>query len=260
MKAMRSQPRIRLNSKRLVATLVILVMTAAGCGSGQASPTDAALETWDYVILGSSYSGQASWPAAYAAHIEEDLGVEVVLHDRTVNRGRADAAAERIRTNEALRELIGQAEVLTIGLAYGELGDPLRGVVRGECDAECVRDVASDIVSDWEAVLDEVLELRDPAEANIVAIIPGAWIIDYACGERGSPCWEIGVTQLLDMYDSYADAAQARGMKVADTLTLLHPEVLEAPVNPAYVQPDGLHLSDEASVLVADLLRELGYD
>lgn len=257
---MRSQLRSRSNSTRLAATLAILVVTAAGCGSGEPPPTDAAPQTWDYVVLGSSYSGQASWPEQYAGHIEEDLGVEVVVHDRTVNRGRADAAAERIRTDEALRELIGQAEVLTIGLAFDELGEPLRGAARGECDAECVRDVAPGILSDWEAVLDEVLELRDPTEANIVAIVPGAWIIDYACGERVSPCWEIGVNQLLDMYDSYADAARARGMKVADTLTLLHPDVLEAPVDPAYLQPDGLHLSDEASVLIAELLRELGYD
>ena len=56
----------------LHAGVVIPLILLVSCGK----------EEWDYVVLGDS----SAWgfPEYYAAHIEEDLGVKVTVHDWTV--------------------------------------------------------------------------------------------------------------------------------------------------------------------------------
>lgn len=116
------------------------------------------------------------------------------------------------------------------------------------------------VLADWEALLDELVALRSPAEANLIAITQAAWLADWACGGWGTPCWDVVVEYWLDLYAFVEESARARGLKVADTLTALHaPGVLEEPVNPLYVRANGQDLTDEASAVVADVLRSVGY-
>lgn len=258
--------------------LVVIVFVVAACSApaepsrapGAASPSETAAASgddggWDYVALGTSFTGHASWPEMYVAHIEKDLGVDVRLHDETVGGDRADDALERIRTDEPLRALLEQADVITVDPALDEMRVPmLTFAAEGSCGGidgqDCFRETLPAVKAAWEGLLDELVELRPPSRANVIVIVPGAWLAEYACGGWESSCREVEAGYVVELLRFWSDAAAERGLKVANTLEALHaPGVFEAAVDRDYLRSDGLHLSDAASGIIADLLRELGY-
>ncbi len=260
------------------AAVVALVLIVAACSgpadplraSAEASPSEAVEasgddEAWNYVALGTSFTGYASWPEMYVAHIEKDLGVEVRLHDETVGGGRADEALERIRSDEPLRALLAQADVITVDPAIDEMRVPMvtfagEGGCGGVDGQDCFRETLPGVKAAWEGLLDELVELRSPSQADLIVIVPGAWLAEYACGSWGSACWEVEAGYVVELLRFWSEAAAERGLKVANTLEALHgPGVFEAPVDRDYLQSDRLHLTDAASQIIADLLRELGY-
>ena len=66
---------------------------------------------WDYVVLGDS----SAWgfPKYYAAHIEEDLGVKITVHDWTVGGLSSGKLLSMLRDDGELREALNRAEVVT---------------------------------------------------------------------------------------------------------------------------------------------------
>lgn len=115
------------NRSRLPTLLATFALTVASCGGTATTSTAGAATTstvidteWDYVSLGSSFTGWASWPETYASFIEEDLGVDVTYYDKTINRAHSDAVLDLLRTDEELRHLLANAEVITIGAFFSE--------------------------------------------------------------------------------------------------------------------------------------------
>lgn len=246
-----------------VSTTIPPAPTITGQGSDSPSVASKAVR-WDYVTLGDSFTGWATWPEMYSLIIEEDMGVEVVLHDEAVTRQSAAGALERLRSDQRVRDLVSQAEVITIGIVIGELPGPMTSYARdGDCGGEdnqdCIRAAIAGIEADWVAVLDELVALRSPNDAIITTLTKGAFPAETLC-EWGTDCWEVLAGYLVDLFEFAGESAQLRGIRIADTMAALHaPGVFEAPVNRDYVKSDLLHLSEEGDFVVADVLRSLGY-
>lgn len=264
---------------RSVPTLlaaVVLIVTACGTASlTEANPsTETGISTtaststiaeWDYVALGSSFTGWASWPETYASFIEEDLGVRVTYYDKTINSLHSDTLLELIRNDDELRDLLANAEVITFGAAFSEWETPVMTYAKGrDCggvdNQDCLREALADTVERTEAIFDELVVLRGPDEALMSAFKIGTWLVELFC-EWDSECWRVLAGYFLDLFDSIERIAEERDIRVVDALEALHaPGVYEAPMNQNYLVADRTHLSEEGSAVVANLLRDLGYE
>lgn len=251
----------------LAYTVVAFGLVAAACGSDRSGPDRSSEEPWDYVALGDSWTGFASWPEMYVDFMEEDLGIEVVLHDESRPSQRADDALDRIRTDGRLRELLAGAEVITVGIVGNEFGDHMRAFVNddGTCggvdNQDCLREGLASMEADFEAMLNELVALRSPNEAIITTFTKGVMLAERACGGWGNECWRVLAGHFIDMAEFVKEAAEERGIRLADALPVLHaPGVYEAPINEDYVVDDRVHFTDEGSAVVATVLRDLGYD
>lgn len=255
-----------------------LVMTLAGvmvaCGTGGpttssdvGSPLPIAereaprVETWDYVALGDSFTGFASWPRQLSSSIEQKLGVEVSLHDQTLSGQDAAVALERIRTDPRLRELIREAELITTNILAGSLESPLRtyeagGDCGGSDNQNCLRKAFADIEADWRMFLEELVALPDADDVTIVTFKVGAWLAEHVCG-WGNECWEVELGYLLDLNDFVERTALEHGLEVVDVNRAFHGPRYRMRIDDRYLLADGIHLSEEGSTVVADLLREV---
>lgn len=256
--------------RRPVLTLLVAIaLTVNACGA--ASVTDVTSTTastpaqWDYVALGSSFTGWASWPETYASFIEEDLGVTITYYDKTVNKAHSDAMLDLIRTDPELRGLLADAEVITFGAAFGEWEQRVMTYAKGgDCggadNQDCLREALDGTVQRTEAIFDELVALRGPDEALISAFKIGTWLAELFC-EWDSECWRVLAGYFVDLFDSTERIAEERNIRVVNALEALHaPGVYEAPMNRDYLVSDRTHLSEEGSAIVANLLRDLGYE
>lgn len=263
--------------RRPVLTLLAAIaLTVTACGA--ASPTDATPTTrittsttastpaqWDYVALGSSFTGWASWPETYASFIEEDLGVTVTYYDKTINAVHSDAMLDLIRTDPEVRALIADAEVITFGAAFSEWETPVMTYANGgDCggadNQDCLREALSGTVERTEVIFDELVALRGPDEALITTFKIGTWLVELFC-EWDSDCWRVLAGYFVDLFDSIERIAKERNIRVVNALEALHaPGVYEVPMEQDYLVSDRMHLSEEGSAIVANLLRDLGYE
>lgn len=247
----------------LLATIALIVTS---CGGARLATTSTVIDTeWDYVSLGSSFTGWASWPETYASFIEEDLGVNVTYYDKTINSAHSDTVLERIRTDNELRALLANAEVTTIGAVFSEWETPVMTYATGgDCggadNQDCLREALSGTVERTEAIFDELVALRGPDEALISTFKIGTWLVELFC-EWGSECWRVLAGYFVELFDSIERIAEERRVRVVNALEALHaPGVYEAPMNQSYLVSDRVHLSEEGSAIVANLLRDLGYE
>ena len=84
--------------------------------------------TWDLVALrdstpaGYGVGADNSYIQIYAEYIEQDLGVDVVVHNWATNSTRTVAEwAEQVRNNDELRDNLRNAEVITIWLGWHDV-------------------------------------------------------------------------------------------------------------------------------------------
>jgi len=217
---------------------------------------------WDLVIFG----GSQAWGIGeyFAVYIEEDLGVKVTVHDETAGSQTAYGLLKKLRELERLRELVSEAEVVTFQ------GDPTQSISEtnpfdydcsfgmwGYYVVNCSLETFDKYIADLEAIIEEILLLRDSSPTIIRAM-------DYYCPIYGEfkeqgiyeecrQCWEnsnIAVHQ----------AAAAHNIPVACLYDAFHgPNHDEDPHDKGYLLIDG-HTNEEGQKVIANLFRELGYE
>lgn len=243
------------------ATETLLPSTPTSPAATATDAADVTQEAWDYVTLGDSFTEAAAWPEIYASYIEEDLLIEVTLHQEA-RSGEASSALRRIRTDDSLRRLIMEAEVITVNIVVGSLEIPLiqfRGGIRcgGSDGQDCLRSEFASVEADWSALMEELVALRGPEEAHIVTFRVGSWLPQVIC-DWGSECWEVLLGYFLELNDSIERVAIELGVHVVDVNQYFTGADYRQPANSAYLESDEVHVSEDGSVIIADLLRELG--
>jgi len=91
--------------------IVLLGGLVAGCGG----------KKWDYVALGDStpdgYGVERSYVDYYAVFIEEDLAVDVEVHNHARSGQKASTMLNQVRDDQGIRAALRDAEVITYGSA-----------------------------------------------------------------------------------------------------------------------------------------------
>lgn len=270
----------------LLSTLIVGLMIS-GCSSVSDRGDDMAVPkhastliaergdtTWDLVALGDSTPagfgvGMAfSYAQFYAAHVEEDLGVDVVVHNWATNNTRPLADwIEEVRSNEEFREDLRNAEVITIWLGWHDV-IPSIGIGRGgpcykradEVNMDCLSEVTDPMQDGFDKLLSEIVSLSSPDETLIL-------IADVGIPSLFVKRWkEYGTFELLkrgayEVWREYlVQAAWKNKVHVVGTYEVLHGPNGDQDVPPEYMQTDGVHFNKQGHEFLADLHREMGYE
>lgn len=229
---------------------------------------------WDLVALGDStptgygIGKDKSYVQIYAGYIEEDLEVNVTVHNWATNDTRRVADwVEEVRTNEELREDLRNAEVITLWLGWHDVlpeilisRDDSSIDLRHELDAARLREITSPMEDAFDQLLSEILTLANPEETLILIADVGIPALIFR------KCREYGILDLWKelAYEVWCDyiikAARMHGIHVAHTYEVINGVDGNQETRPEYMQSDCLHFNEEGHKLIASIHREVGYD
>jgi hypothetical protein len=235
------------------------------------TPTVAAaesLEEWDYVAIG-RYR-MYGYAQNLAPQIESDLDVTVNVHEWHVTGLTSSSLVTRLRNNQLLRQLLSEAEVVTLEIPapflfprtgreelYTALMD---GTCGGPDNQDCLREALALYEEDVDAVFAELVALRSPSEA----IIRGgdSWLptgISEAWQEQGiyetlKPYWEAA--------NAYtAEAAAEHQIPTARIhLAMNGPEGEEVPSEYVHPGEGGIFANEKGDAVIAAAYQELGFE
>ena len=135
-----------------------------------------------YVPMGDSLtffpmSGSDNFNARYAAMLEADFGVDVEVRPHTVGGQRTDDFLEQLRTDDRLREDLGEAHVVTLLIPNDEWAEPFQDCgrswrprplrLRGCRPSAVLVDVIDSYKQQVDQIFDELTAIVDPAETLI---------------------------------------------------------------------------------------------
>jgi len=213
------------------------------------------------VTLGDAFTLNAAWPAMYASYLEQDLGVRVELYQAAREAQTILGLRQQVMNNAEVRQQIAQADLITLNwctatfeLQYGLFREGKCGGADGQ---DCLRALSLSAQADWQVMLNELVKLRSPKEAHFVTFRTGAVLAQRTC-EWGSPCWEALLAHVVAWNDFVERAAPQHGMLVVDADSPFLGAGHRGLADNRYYQEGGTLLSQEGSLLVADLLRHLG--
>jgi hypothetical protein len=221
-----------------------------------------------YVVMGNSLL--FSTPAvmyAYRDILEEDLGVEVDMRDHTVGGQFTQDFLEQLRTNDRLRGDLAEADVILSLIPNEEWKEPCYTIMAedgrdpavcgGDDGLHCLRSVAASYNAMVEEIFVELTVLADPAEMAIRVMdyyVFTAGEDDAAAVETLAPLWQ-------ESQEYVEVAADRYGIPVAQVYDeFMSPDGTGIPEQKGLVSDDGVHVTAAGSELIAQIIRELGYD
>jgi len=233
-----------------------------------ATPVPTPTVTIDLVALGDStpaaYRTARSYAQIYATYIEEDLGVAVRFHQWARNGQRASELLTNLQQDQALREDIRQAEVITIWTGFNDIVpatgiDPKGGVCGpwADLDLDCAGVRVAALKSTIDGIVAELLDLADPGKtlilfADVGNPLANRWQELGLLDELKGPIMEAWI-------DHVSEACDGTGIRVVHTYQALNGPEGDQAVDPEIMQDDGLHLNGDGHRLLADVHRRMGY-
>lgn len=252
-----------LKSKLTLAILAAALMLCSCAPAGLPTGTGA---TWHLVIIGDSSLWEVG--EAYAARIEKDTGVKVILDDFSTSAMSAGNVLSVLRSGESenarmqkLPQALKEAEVVVMFVNPNLSIDPARpldfdGCFISAAPAECEPAAFERWTEDLKAIWAEILKLRQ-GKATILRATDlynpsvSSWKA-HGVFEACTRCW-------LNMSDATRLAAEAYRIPFLGRYAAMNgPDRSEDIVAKGYIS-DGEHLSPSGAQRVADLLAQMGY-
>ncbi len=215
--------------------------------AGETRAKTSSRAAWDYVALGDSLAAgvgaRRGYVDRFAEHLRNDTGARV----RVANLGHSGQTSSQLlyalRNDAAMRRFIGGAEVVTLNIGINDLGHASRSYENGSCggahNEACLRKAVGEVEENWDAVIEEILSLRSTKEAIIRTV-------------------GLGYTPRVDgVFEPYL--AEVNHHIAASAADASIPYV-EVRLGGEGMSPDGVHPSDEGYRVIAERLRELGYE
>jgi len=211
-----------------------------------AAVTDAPA-AWDYVALGDSLAvgvgARRGYVDRYAAYIEADTGAQVKVINLGESGQRSSELLYAVRHNESMRRALGAAEVVTFNIGINDLGHAGEAYENGVCgggdNQDCLRAAVETLEENWDAILAELLSLR----STEITIIRTAGI---------------GYTpRVARIFKPYVAKVNRH---IATTAASHDVPYAQPSLDQGHLSSDGVHPNDDGYEIIADRLRELGYD
>lgn len=223
---------------------------------------------WDLVFISDSSGRHVG--EKYAKFIETDLGVKVTLHDFSLSALSARSVINYLRDPDGLNydlllkslrlvEVLPEAEVVVFfaNPRSGEMGD-WDCVSENPYVVDCSIETFDAYQADLNAIYSQILAIRGDSPIIIRsfdAYNPLFSVFnEHGVYEECIGCWEI-FNQVIHQ------AAENFNIPVARVYDAFNgPNHDEDPRDKGYIGSDGIHTSPAGSSLIAELLRELGYE
>jgi len=241
----------------LILFFVLISSLTAGC----------AAKNWDYVALGDSYPAgyqvEKSYVDYYAEFIEQDLGVDVEVHNFSRTGQSATSLLYMLRKNLELRDAIKEAEVITIHTGLNDIctieEDYSRGNCGGDDNLDCIREGIPKLNTDIDSILDEILSLTSTQDSLIRIADTN---IEHVNSWKYKGWFEILKGPLFDDWREHlVQAAEERDIVVVYTHYALNGPNGDQPINKNLtLEDDQTHLNEKGHKLIAELHREAGYE
>ena len=265
------------NKARILVLVIILLLF---CGMHQLLTTatsmkaPAELKEWDYVVFGDSTTW--GFPKYYASYMEKDLGVKVTIHNKAVGGQSVINILRILRKDESLRKLVSEAEVVTLignpKLSPGDTPESLENYIKWkeqpswdkDCKksyrppGDCSPETFESYIENIKAIIEEILSLRNGMPTIIRAMdyympLYSEWK-NHGIEKECTCCWE-------NFNNAIHQAAAAYNVPVARVYDAFNgPNHDEDPREKGYIGDDGRHTREAGQKVIADLMRELGYD
>jgi hypothetical protein len=237
-------------------------------------PTGADAE-WDLVVIGDEMAlgvgakaGATSSAELYAAHIENDLGVTVNVHDRAVPYVTARRALDALLNPEDDRslalqgwpDLVREAEAVLFSAGPGDVDSRTGPILQcqdlGVDTIECSPETLEAFAADLDGIYEEIIRLRDGSPTIVRTVEYHAWSPDD-WREAG---FEDQCKQCLDNLNAVIRLiAEQHGVPVAPVYAAINgPDHDQDPREAGYTGETG-RLTEAGLQAIADQLRELGY-
>ena len=254
--------------------ILIIIFLLVGCspteGENQVSRTaltaiaEQQPEVWHYVALGDStvIIPGIGMMGYYKEMLEEDLGIDIILQNQAHGYGGATLLIQELDTPQ-LREALQVADVITLQIPTHNLESPMRAYMAdpescgGEDHQDCLREAFNQYQEDTDVIFAKLVEIVDPAQQIV----------------RAQDTYLFNVTNIkesgdFDVYNAYWQAAQKHIHEVAEQYGIpvasVYDEFMGADGtdDPAEkgLMSDITHSSKEGAKLMAQLIRELGYE
>jgi hypothetical protein len=196
--------------------------------------------------------------------VAAEFGVEVSV-DGDVCWGGC-AALDRIRASEELRDLIADAEVVVVQPQPGRfVSAAWRSYSLGDCGGEdgfeCFRRAEEEFRVQVEELLDEVVTASRPGTIVRAMRATGTWVIDLynpGLSDTDPDLFDAFLENVLSLSNHVAEAAADRCILALDVNAIMSGPDYRQPLHPDYSN-DGSHPSEEGSRVIAEALRDLGF-
>ena len=231
-------------------------------------------EEWDLLWISDS-SGSGDVAPAFAARIEEDLGVSVRVRPawsanqsiRTVLDVLRGQDGGTLRTWGAgdvdLPAAVREAEIIVV--SGNQLESPTEGHPASGCMGDCTADIScgpetwTQYEADLVAVFDEIFAIR---EGRPVVLRTHDYYLPWGPRARWEACGQVAVCADCHREWSMAihRAGAARGVPVARYLAAFSGPAFDQPMPSAWTVDEPGHPSREGAEHFAEVMAGLGYD
>lgn len=220
---------------------------------------------WNLVVLGDSLVAEdySVLPEAYAAYVEEDLGIDVEIQNLATGGETTRSLLTNVHKYPWYREPLQEAEIVLISVGGGDLPRMETRFFDGKCggvdNQDCLRQQLEESQANWDALLTEIASLTSPEETIILPIVPR--VLDYYARAYSDRPADVDVYNafVVALYEHMTRSCAASGIPVLDLYALYDGPNADPSLPEIANRGDGVHVSDEGDAVIADLLRELGY-
>jgi len=251
--------------KPWAAVVCLGLILLGGCGGG-GSNSGGNSNSWQYTALGDSLAvgildSQGGYVRRYRNGIATDTGKTVSLIDLGVNGAHSGDLLNSLRNNPTFGNNISSSQVVTWDIGGDDVLHAIDLFQNGQCggadNLDCVHAAVSSFMSNWDAIVQQILTLRDKNSTIIRTMdIYNPFVARLMIQGTFNT-----LEPFLDQVNQHiAASAKANGIPMAQVhLAFNGPNGDEDPIAKGLITVDGIHPNDNGHKVIADAFRAIGY-
>jgi len=211
--------------------------------------------------LAAGLLAQMGYVPRYATYLNTDTGATVTTLNLGIPGWKSSDLLNALQNDPAFRSQVSDADVVTWDIGGNDLSGPHDSFVANTCggtdNQDCLRSAVSTFETNWDAIVVELLKLRDPGKT----ILRTMDIYNpYVAADMQAGRFTTIEPYLEQVNNHIHDNAKANNIPVAEVHTAFNgADGTQDPVALGLIAADGFHPNDAGHKVIVDQLRALAY-